>query len=208
VLLGVAVASGLVALRPPAPPAVRVTVAAHDLLPGDLLDAADLRTAAVPRAVAPTGALPTAALLGRTVAAVVLAGEPVPAVRLLGAGLGAAAGGPNRVAVPVRLPDDLAALLRVGEVADLVAPSATDVADASSGRADGGAVPTARVIARSARVLASASAGTRSDGLLSGPAGSQRLLVLAVAEDEAASVVAASAQGLLWPVLRAAPPPS
>lgn len=207
-LVGVAVASGLAALRPPAPPSVRVTVAAHDLLPGQQLRAEDLRIATLPRPAAPRGALPASALVGHTVAAAVLAGEPVPAVRLLGSGLGTAAGPADRVAVPVRLPDDLASLLAVGDVVDLVTPSAA----AMTGVPDtGAAVPSPAVrpiwLARGARVLVPARP-TRADGLLAGTAGSERLLVLAVAEDEAASVAAASAQGLLWPVLRAPGPSS
>lgn len=114
----VAVVAGVTAASDPAPATVPVLVAAHDLPAGTVLDAADVTTAAFAEGSAP--ARLAADPVGRVLAAPVTAGEPVTDVRLVGAGL--AEGRPGLSAVPLRLPDPgMVALLRVGDVVDLVA---------------------------------------------------------------------------------------
>lgn len=117
-LAGVAVAAGLQATAAPPPPTVPVRVAARDLPAGTVLAASDLTSAAYAPGTAPAALADDA--VGRTLAAPLRSGEPVTDVRLVGPAL--TEGHPGLVAVPVRLPDaGMAALLRVGDVIDLVA---------------------------------------------------------------------------------------
>jgi Flp pilus assembly protein CpaB len=116
-LTAVAVAAGLHAVAAPPPAAVAVTVAAHDLPAGAVLEPGDLRTAGFAPASVPEGVAVDPA--GRTLAAPLRAGEPVTDLRLVGPAL--TAGYPGLVAVPVRLPDaGMVDLLRVGDHVDLV----------------------------------------------------------------------------------------
>lgn len=117
-LVATSVATGVRASTAPPPPAVPVLTAAHDLPAGAVLGTDDLVTVAFAPGTAPDGASPDA--LGHTLAAPLRAGEPLTDVRLVGPGL--ATGDPDRVAVPVRLPDAAAvALLDVGDRVDLLA---------------------------------------------------------------------------------------
>jgi len=116
--VGLAVLAGIDAARPAGPPTVPVTVAAHDLASGTVLEPDDLVVRHVPESVAPVGSAPRAA--GRTLAAPVRAGEPVTDVRLVGPSV--VAGYPGRVALPVRIADgEAVALLRPGDHVTLVA---------------------------------------------------------------------------------------
>ncbi|HEY3528201.1 MAG TPA: SAF domain-containing protein [Nocardioides sp.] len=113
----VAVLAGVHAVRPPAPRAVAVTVAAHDLPSGTVLRAEDLVVRKLPADSAPVGSQADA--IGRTLAAPVRRGEPVTDVRLVAPSL--IDGYPGRVALPVRIADaDAVALLRAGDHVDLV----------------------------------------------------------------------------------------
>jgi len=113
-----AVLAGVHELRPPLPETQAVLTAARDLPAGTTLRAEDLATVDYAADGAPTGLVHDA--VGRVLAAPIRAGEPVTDVRLVGAPLAAAY--PDRIAVPVRLPDaGMAALLRVGDRVDLVA---------------------------------------------------------------------------------------
>jgi Flp pilus assembly protein CpaB len=125
-LTGVAVAAGLSATSSPTPATRLVLVAARDLPAGAVLAAEDLRQVGFRPGTEPSGALTDAApLAGRLLAGPVGAGEPVTAVRLVGADLAAAQ--PGRRAVPVRLPDPgMVALLEVGDRVDLVAADPED----------------------------------------------------------------------------------
>jgi Flp pilus assembly protein CpaB len=116
-----AVAAGLRATAPPVAPTVDVLVAAVDLPAGEVLDADDLTTVALPPDAVPDGVLTDAGdVTGAILAAAVRAGEPVTDVRLVGPGLADSA--PGAVAVPVRLSDAAqAGLLRVGDAIDLLA---------------------------------------------------------------------------------------
>lgn len=117
-LAGVAVAAGLQAAAAPPPPTRAVTVAARDVPAGTVLSAGDLTTAAFAAGTVPDDLVPAA--VGRTLATPLRRGEPVTDVRLVGPAL--TEGRPGVVALPVRLPDaGMAALLRVGDVVDLVA---------------------------------------------------------------------------------------
>jgi Flp pilus assembly protein CpaB len=116
-LTAVAVGTGLRAAAGPPPAQVPVTVAAHDLPAGTLLDRADLRTVGFAPGSVPAGLAAEAP--GRTLAAPLRAGEPVTDVRLVGPAL--TDGYPGLAAVPVRLPDaGMAGLLRTGDRIDLV----------------------------------------------------------------------------------------
>jgi Flp pilus assembly protein CpaB len=118
VCAGLAVVAGVHAARPAGPRAVPVTVAAHDLTSGTVLEADDLVVRQVPASLAPVGSTPHA--VGRTLAAPVRAGEPVTDVRLVGPSV--VTGYPGRVALPVRIADgDAVALLRPGDHVGLVA---------------------------------------------------------------------------------------
>lgn len=138
---GLAVLFGLSALHPAAPRHVLVLAAAHDLVAGSALAAADVRTVALPPAAVPFGALrPGAAVAGRVVAGPVRRGEPLTDVRLAGPALLAAVGPPGAVAVPVRFADPgAAALLRPGDHVDVLAATDDPTAptDATAGTLPG-----------------------------------------------------------------------
>jgi pilus assembly protein CpaB len=118
-----AVALGLGVVSPPPPPTEPVVVAAADLVAGGVLDTSDLAVRRYEPSVVPAGAaanpLP---LIGRTLTGPVRAGEPLTNVRVVGPGL-LRGYGPGVVAAPVRIADaDAAALLRVGDRVDVLAP--------------------------------------------------------------------------------------
>jgi len=116
-----AVAAGLRATAPPAPPTVDALVAARDLPAGAVLAEDDLMSVALPPDTVPAGVLTdTGDATGAILAAALRAGEPVTDVRLVGPGLANAATG--TVAVPVRLSDAAqVGLLAVGDEIDLLA---------------------------------------------------------------------------------------
>jgi len=158
VLLGVAAALIVSELRPAPAPTVPVTVAAHDLTPGDALMATDVRLVAMPTALVPSGAhLRTDDVVGHSLVVGAPAGLPIVDGLLAGDRL-ATAGPPGTVVAPVRLSDPaVAALLRPGDRVDLLG---------AVGTADG--EPIARPLARRALVLADpgrlTGAGGRSGG--------------------------------------------
>jgi Flp pilus assembly protein CpaB len=121
------------------PPGQRVVVAADDLASGHVLTAADLRTSVTTRR--PSGAArDTDALVGRTVAAPMRAGEAFTDVRLAGPDLLAALGeGTVLATVRVADPESLAALA-VGDEAVVVAADPHDEAGS-------------RVVTREARIV-------------------------------------------------------
>lgn len=158
----------------PAPTTTPVWTAAHDLASGTVLTRGDLaRTGFAPDSV-PAAAIRSAqAVVGRTLATPLGAGEPVTAAHLAGAER--LAGYSGRAAVAVRIPDpDVVTLLTPGQRVALVA---TDP--------QGGQPP--ERVAEEAVVLAVPKAGTESgSGTLSG-----RLVVFAVPDDLADRVVSA-----------------
>lgn len=156
------------------PPATRpVWTAARDLASGTVLTRDDLvRTDFAPDSV-PAAALRSAdAVVGRTLATPLGAGEPVTSAHLTGAER--LAGYPGRSAVAVRIPDpDVVALLTPGQRVTLVA---TDPQ---------GATPPERVV-EDAAVLAVPHASTDDPGTLVG-----RLVVFAVPDDRADELASA-----------------
>jgi pilus assembly protein CpaB len=119
--------AGLTAVRAPAraaPPTVPVLVAARDLAPGTVLDAADLRTAHFPASAVPPSAV-QGSVAGRTLAVAVPTGVPLTAASLaLGRVLPA-----GTVAAPVRLADPgEAALVVPGDRVDVLAAPGSDAA--------------------------------------------------------------------------------
>ncbi|WP_183093557.1 SAF domain-containing protein [Nocardioides stalactiti] len=116
-----AVGAGVHAIAPPPPATVTVLVATRDLPAGASLAADDLHPSAVEERDVPDGAVtdPDRAT-DAVLASPLRRGEPLTDVRLVGAGLVAAA--PATVATPLRLSDAAqAALLTVGDVVDLLA---------------------------------------------------------------------------------------
>lgn len=184
------VAFAIQALAPPPPAGTDVVVAARDLPAGTLLSAGDLRLAYRPTSDVPGGALgTTAAATGRPVSSAVRRGEVLTDVRLVGPGAlrGLAAG---TVAAPVRIADaESAALLRPGDVVDLLAASA--VPDAPTGEA--------RLVASAVRVLLAPR--QQRSGLTAG-VGNGALLLVATSSSTAARLAAAVVTDRLSVVLR------
>jgi Flp pilus assembly protein CpaB len=162
-----------------------VLTAAHDLAPGTVLTAADLRRVGFAPGTVPAGVVDAQQALGRTTVGPVREGEPITDARLLGAGL--LDGRPGLVAVPVRIGDPGAVgLLRVGDRIDVLA-------------ADPQARSPAELVATGALVLAIPRTGSdRVPGPLSGA-----LVVLAVPEQTARVLAAAGVSSFLSVLLRA-----
>ncbi len=172
VLVGLA---AVLALTPRSAAGVAVVVAAQDLTPGTVLEATQLAQRELPAQAVPDGAAHSlGAVLGRTLAAPVRRGEPLPAVRLTGPDLTRAGSlDPAAVSVPLRLADpDVAALLHPGAAVDVVA----------AGERQDEPV----VLARAARVVAVLDAGTQT-GAREG-----RLVLVALDAVAASRVAAAS----------------
>jgi Flp pilus assembly protein CpaB len=171
------------ALRPPppgpgtepAPADVPVAVAATDLPPGTVLEAADLEVAGLPAAVVPEGAArDPAPLVGRVLAGGLRAREPITDVRLLGPGLTALLP-TGQVAAPIRLADlAVAALVRTGDRVDVLATPPD--------------VTAAELVAGDALVLATAAANDETGA---------GLLLVAVDDATAARLAAAATTATL-----------
>jgi Flp pilus assembly protein CpaB len=157
-LAALVVAALATSLSPPAPASLEVLVARTALAPGARVHADDVTLEARPSSGLTADAATAADLdsvVGRLVASPVLAGEVLRERDVLGDPLLAALG-PGLVAVPVRLDDEeVASLLRPGEVVDLVAAHV----DTASG------TTTAQVVAPRARVLVVPLAGAPASGL-------------------------------------------
>ncbi len=176
-LTGVAVLAGVRAVAPPPPPTVELVVAAHDLDAGVALTEEDVAVRRVPPGAAPDAALPAPAVVGRTLAAPLRAGEPVTDVRLLGGPLASAYDG--RRVLPVRFPDaDQVGLLQVGDRLDVLATP-------SRGRG-------AEVVASDVLVAALPAGGPDEVGALPG-----RVVLLAVPETAVSRVTEAAAREYL-----------
>ncbi len=185
-----AVLSGVAALRAPPAPTVSVWAAARDLGAGQVLRTADLRPLALPVEAVPAGAIaPGTALAGRVVAGPVRAGEPFTDVRLVGAGLLRGYGG-GVVAAPVRLADaDVVALVRPGDLVDVLAAAGPD--DLAAG---GPPSRQARRVATAVRVITVPRAGADRD--------SSALVLLATSDTDARTLAQAGATMRLSIVLR------
>jgi pilus assembly protein CpaB len=177
-----AVLTGLAAVAPPAPPTAAVVRTRGALAGGVLLTAEDLETVDLPRGDLPDRTVDDPAdLVGRRLAA------PVPRHQVLTtAALASVDGavGVGHVLAPVRLADaDVVALLRPGDVVDVIASAA-----------DGGATST---IARSVRVVTVPAQDHDDPGASTGA-----LVVLDVVDGDAEPLARAAAAGSLtvvWP---------
>ncbi len=190
-LLAGSAAFALHVLAPPPPEGVGVVVATHDVVAGAVLGADDVRRVDRPAGTVPAGALGSVAqAAGATVSTALRRGELITDVRLAGPsslrGLP-----PDLVATPVRLADgDTAALLRPGDVVDVLA----------AGAADPGTEGSARLVASAVRVLVVPRPGRSSIGLGSGGGA---LVVLATSPPTAARLAAAAVTARLTVVVRA-----
>ncbi len=189
-LLAGSAAFALHTLAPPPPAGIPVLVAAHDVAAGAVLRVGDVRRVDRPAGTVPTGTLTDAAVaVGATVSGAVRRGEVLTDVRLTGPsslrGLG-----PGLVAVPVRLADSAAAaLLRPGDVVDVLA------AGADTGTQD----VAARLVAAAVRVLVVPRPARSAIGLGSGDGA---LVVLATSAPTAARLAAAAVVARLSVVVR------
>jgi Flp pilus assembly protein CpaB len=171
--------AALLALRPAArtgEPVEPLVVAAHDLAPGVNLTAGDVRVVPVPVGLRPSAGLGSAGeVTGRVLAGAAASGEPITRARLVGPeNTRLATGGPDAVAVPVRLAD--------AGVADLLTPGArVDVVTADPHSA-------AAVLAEDATVVTVRSAAD--DRATAERPG--RLVVVAMPRDKATRVASVS----------------
>lgn len=177
-----AVLLGLEVAAPPPPRTVRVWTAARDLAAGRLLGSEDLVSTAFSPESVPSGAVTDPRdLLGRTLAAPMLRGEPLSRLRVVGRGL--LRGYPGRTAVPMRITDaDVVGLLHVGDEVSVV------VADP-----DGRESPT-DLVADAPVMAIPQQGGTLGDGTPG------RLVVLAVPSEDATEIATRAAAGILIPV--------
>ncbi|MFE3543456.1 SAF domain-containing protein [Nocardia sp. NPDC059177] len=156
-----------------------VVVAAHDLSPGRLLTADDLRLDQRESRSLPAGSVTeTATLLGATLSGAMRAGETFTDLRVVGPRLAAAAAGSaDARIVPIRLADPaVAEVLRAGDRVDVVG-----VADAG---APGAARP-ARTLATDAAVVLVTATGERRSG-------AERVVLVALSTEYATAVAGAS----------------
>lgn len=162
-----------------------MAAAAHDLSGGTTITADDVRTVTVPPESVPAGAITDVQeLTGRVLAVPVRAGETITDVRLVGPAL-LAGYGERLVAAPVRIADaGSAALLRPGDVIDVLA------ADAAVETSDETVASEARLVASGVRVVAV----PRDDGsaLSAGDFGAGALVVLATTSQTAARLASAA----------------
>lgn len=195
------------ALRPPSPPTIAVPIASRALSTGHRLGPEDLTIAQVAAAITPPN-LPGAsseALVGRVLAAPVLAGEPIVESRLVGTETGAWDVGGGTRPIPVRFADAAAVdLIDAGQRLDVLAAAAGEPGDA---------VPRARVVARDVLVLAVVrQSEADGGGLLGRPsasgdgAGRSDLVVLAATSQQSLEIAAAEVAARLTFTL-AGPPP-
>ncbi|MGW5451768.1 SAF domain-containing protein [Nocardia sp. NPDC003979] len=152
-----------------------VVVAAHDLSPGRVLTAEDVRVDQHETRTLPTGfATDTTPLLGATLTGAMRAGETFTDLRVVGPRLAAAAAGTEDARiVPIRLADSaVAEVLRAGDRVDVVGVEDT-----------GDSAARARTLATDAAVvLVTASADRRAE----------RVVLVALATEHATTVAGAS----------------
>ncbi|MFI2103133.1 Flp pilus assembly protein CpaB [Isoptericola sp. NPDC019693] len=201
---GLAAAAVVQAVRPAPPPTVDVVVPARTLPAGEPVTAADLTAVAVAAALAPEGvATDPAELVGRTPVTALPAGLPLHAELLPGGGVVAQAPR-GTVVVPVRLEDTAAGWLQPGDRVDLVMTGETARAHGADSPGEGDGSDDA-YLARRALVLPRPDAPAPSDGgLLSGATGTPQdadITLVAVSEDEAPGLSAASGWGTVGAVL-------
>ena len=184
------VLAGVLLLRgDPADHPTDTVVAAHDLAPGRVVDAADLRRVTRPAGTLPDGAVRDAApLLGATVTGAVRNGEVLTDLRVLGPRLAAATtGAADARVVPIRLADNAVAdILRIGDRVDVVS--------APESSADGAPEATPRTLATDAVIVLIA-------GAAKGHAADERIVLVALGGARATAVAGASLHAALTVVV-------
>ena len=186
-LIAVASFGTLSVLKPPPPPTIDVIVAAADLGVGEKLSASDIRVVRVPPEI-----VPFSAVTSRDDAVDKILGAPVPAgLFITESALNTAArydsAQPGTVATPVRFADpQIVKLLQPGDRINVLV-------------AHGGSIDSAQasVVARNALVLAIPEADSDEGGLLGSTSSGGNIAILAVPENEASDLAAASQLGAL-----------
>jgi Flp pilus assembly protein CpaB len=178
---------------------VRVAVLSRTLNAGDVVRDRDVTMLTVPASVLPDDALTeSAAFVGQRLSVAASAGEILTPSRLLTGSIAADGG---EVVTPVRIADpQIAALLRVGDVVDVLAASSSSSAQA-------------RVVASAARVVGSPSSaasanestGSRLFGSTTTAFDNGGLVLLAVDTDTAAALAGAAASARLSITVRPQP---
>ncbi|WP_449386411.1 RcpC/CpaB family pilus assembly protein [Cellulomonas soli] len=191
--VGLAVATTVAALRPPAPATVATVVLARDTTAGQTLGAADLRTVALPVELAVGGALhESSQAVGATTALALPAGSPLTP-ELLAEDV---AGPPGTVVAAVRFADAaVSGYLRPGDRVDVLAATP-----------DGGPGGTlaVRALVLPARTAATDTAGATSGGSLLGGGATDSAtgpVLLAVSPTEASALAGATGGALLSAVI-------
>lgn len=189
----VAVWAGLASVHHGAAPTVAVLVAAHDLVPGSVVAAGDLRTVGLPPGVVPAAALrPGADVVGQAVAVAVPAGLPLTRTvlsvgRLLPAGT---------EAVPVRLADPgTSELLHPGDRVDVLVARGSDGVPADADAAAAGAAGDGPVDAAARATVVAADLAVLSVPPVRAAIGDQGGLVVVAASPEQATALARAAAG-------------
>lgn len=174
-----AVAAGITAATPPAPPTVSVVVAARQLAGGQQLAAGDLATRQLPQTAVPDDAISNpSAVVGRTLVAPLSRGSALTSLSVIGAHPTVSSGD---VIAPVRISDAaVIGLLRVGDRVDIVA------ADPESG---GGA----HVVAEQVRVVTIPRSSDSSSSLDPDSSDPQTLVLVEVTTHEATALADAAA---------------
>lgn len=176
-----AVLTGVAAVNPDGPPTLTVVRTRAQLAGGSVVGSGDVELAQVAVADAPAGAATDPAeVVGRRLAASVAEGQVLTGLALLST---RTSGVPGRVIAPLRLADsDIAALLRPGEIVDVVA------ADQQSTRA--------AVVASGVRVV-TIPATPEQDSSQTGA-----LVLVEVNPDEATAIARAAVSGALTVIWR------
>ena len=188
VLLALATASAVHAVRPPAAPTTAVLTAGRDLPGGHRLAAADVAVQRLPEAAVPDGVLAASSPVdGRALAGPVRRGEVLTDARLSGTGLLVGAG-PGLMAVPVAVDGALPpGLVAAGDAVAVLAGASASGLDGLDADA-----PAGRLLVRRAQVLVAPQADAGA-GLLGGSGvGERPVVVLALDGDQAARVTGAS----------------
>lgn len=200
-LAAAAVFTTVQTFRPAEPETVDVLVAARDLPAGRTLERSDLEHAAYPVDTVPAGALPTEQPpTGRALVAPLRAGTPLTDRSLVGRPMLRSLR-PGTVAASARIADpELLRLVRVGDRVDVVAGG--DGAYSRAASDQWASYGQARVVARSARVLAIPEKTAASGQLGADTSG---LVLLAVAPETALELAGAGAGSALSLVLHGSP---
>jgi pilus assembly protein CpaB len=192
-LLAGAVACALGVLRPAPPATAAVLVAARQVPAGATLAPSDVRVVQVPLPLVPVGAVSDAGTaVGRVVTGPIGPGEPLTQSRFLGPGLLSGLDD-GLVGAPVRVADPgAAALLRPGDLVDVLAAAVTSDTYAE-----------ARVLASGVRVVTVPRAESDDGVLLAETStGEGALVLLATTREQAADLATAAVSAHLTVTLR------